>query len=422
MSTIEELVSRLGAVVAPPGARTALLGEEGASAPVATLARASWPPGVLFRTRSTAPRRVWMVEFLTVQRVSPALASFAHADGGNYVLHVETHSDHADPRVYVVDHEDLGDDLIPARLGIGRPLSLFLADLEVEPPASRPKGPHAERTAQLVRDWVLLSRDERLATIDHGVDVHFVDDEGWALIHLAAKDAHPAAVAALLRQGADPNLRGTGGSGLSAGSTPLHAASKKSSANPRDQQETVRVLLAAGADPCATSTDGVTPLHWATSSENPDIIPLLAAAGADPTALAPDGADWSFAGLSPLHVAAREHGTRALRALLAGGADPNVRDTSGRTPLHHAAEGGFVPPALALLAAGAAVDLRCGPFTRPRDAASLEGPVDGAGATPLTMAAMKGRQYIVRALLEAGASPELAAEGFPGVPGRLPTT
>lgn len=69
-------------------------------------------------------------------------------------------------------------------------------------------------------------------------------------------------------------------------------------------------------------------------------------------------------GDTSLHIAVREGKTEVVRMLLRNGADKDARNNVAVTPLCLAVEIGRVGAALALLAAGADVSLRCGEFER----------------------------------------------------------
>lgn len=69
------------------------------------------------------------------------------------------------------------------------------------------------------------------------------------------------------------------------GSTPLHLAAANADPGP------LKALIDAGADPNARDHDGMTPLHVAAYSQNARHAQLLLEAGADPYALTASGRD-----------------------------------------------------------------------------------------------------------------------------------
>ena len=96
----------------------------------------------------------------------------------------------------------------------------------------------------------------------------------------------------------------------------------------------------------------------------------------------------------PIHDAARMGTRKDVESILLR--SPHVRDARtelGITPLHYAAMNEDSGPLKALLAAGAAVNLR-----------------DGEGRTPLHMAAFSTRTENGKLLLEAGADPMLKTD------------
>ncbi len=149
--------------------------------------------------------------------------------------------------------------------------------------------------------------------------------------------------------------------------------------------EVVHALLAEGADPNATTGDGMTALHWAAEQGHAAVAELLLSAGADVEAKTRVGS------YTPLHLASRSGSAPIARALLDAGADPHAAAiNSGVTPLHFAAaavDGSGVVKAL--LKAGADVDAR----------------ETSSGQTTLMFAAAYNRTEAVVALLEHGADP-----------------
>ena len=147
-------------------------------------------------------------------------------------------------------------------------------------------------------------------------------------------------VAALLRQGVDPN------GADSYGSTALHWAVDL------DDLATVELLIRAGANPKATNRYGVAPLSLACTNGNAAIIGRLLDAGADPNTMAPGGE-------TALMTASRTGKVDAVEILLARGADVNARESvRGQTALMWAAAEGHASAIRALVAAGADVNAR----------------------------------------------------------------
>lgn len=119
----------------------------------------------------------------------------------------------------------------------------------------------------------------------------------------------------LLAEGADPNT-------LWSEETPLFAAID----NVCDE-ELVKLLLAAGANPSVSGEEGRTPLQLAASSDYmPNCVELLLSAGAEVSSKDEDG--WS----ALLWACNRKFEDR-VQLLLAHGADPNDRLPNGKTAL-----------------------------------------------------------------------------------------
>jgi ankyrin repeat protein len=131
------------------------------------------------------------------------------------------------------------------------------------------------------------------------------------------------------------------------------------------RQDAVRVeLLAAGAeigpleaaalgDPArldaqARGADGFTALHLAAFFGGGETVRALLAAGADPDADADNPLR-----VRPLHSAVASRDRESAAALLEAGADPDVRQQGGFTPLHGAAHAGDAEMVKLLLAHGA---------------------------------------------------------------------
>jgi uncharacterized protein len=101
--------------------------------------------------------------------------------------------------------------------------------------------------------------------------VHAYSADGWTPLHLAAAFATPAAAELLLKHGAKVDAV----SKNPQSNQPLHAALALSR-----NSETVKLLLAGGADPNAIQTGGFTPIFSAATANRKDLAELLRSAGA----------------------------------------------------------------------------------------------------------------------------------------------
>jgi ankyrin repeat protein len=185
----------------------------------------------------------------------------------------------------------------------------------------------------------------------------------------AEKKADKTAVRELLQKHADVNAPAVDGA------TALHWAAYW------DDLETARLLVAAGAKVDATNRYGVTPLSLACTNGNAAMIELLLNAKADPNLALPEGE-------TPLMTAARTGKADAVKMLFTHGADVKAKEaTHGQTALMWAAAEGNVAAAEMLLEFGA--DLHA---------------VSKGGFSALMFAVREGRASVVKALLKAGAS------------------
>ena len=156
----------------------------------------------------------------------------------------------------------------------------------------------------------------------------------------------------------------------------------------RGDSETVRSLVAGGADVNSAQGDGMTGLHWAAELGDAEIARILIDAHADLDGVTRLGS------YTPLHLASKNGHTSVALELLEAGADATSRTSTGAvTPLHFASAAGRDELVEALIRHGADVDAR----------------ETSWGQTPLMFAASAGRTGAVRALLRAGADHSISA-------------
>lgn len=143
--------------------------------------------------------------------------------------------------------------------------------------------------------------------------------------------------------------------------------------------QSVRVLLEAGLGP-NLSYKGRAPLDWALQNGTAPMVLLLLGAGANPEGASAADAD----GHTLLCKAVQKNDLVVVGAFLAAGSDPARPSPGGRRPLHFAQSPEMVQ---SLLAAGADVNA-----------------IDQQGQTALHEACRLGREDVVWALVDAGAS------------------
>jgi len=316
------------------------------------------------------------------------------------------------PRALSLDDEEVFEPVIDAAPRVPAPVAA--AAPTVPPLAAAPATPAIDPAALAVQlhDAARAGRvDQALALLEAGADVHAEPPAGRdqrSLAVLAAVLPDLRLLRALIARGLDVNR-------AHAGMTPLLAATRDSW---HGRPDAVMMLLANGADPRATDSDGSTPMHHAARSSDPGVAALLRDAAADLEVLNRDG--WS-----PLGVACASGNWRLAKFLLERGARPEPRggqpallaaaagedddpagvqlllrhkarvDTpgrDGRRALHEAAFAGHVEIVAALL-----------------DAGSDANGADASGRTPLLEAARGGHADVLDVLLDHAPSAALAA-------------
>jgi ankyrin repeat protein len=200
---------------------------------------------------------------------------------------------------------------------------------------------------------------------------------GETPLHYLAIEGCAEAVRFLASQGADVNSRDH------SGSTPLMAAVSLGNS------DMVRLLLGLGAEPNLQNQNGESALHICTCGLRENAVPLarmLLEAGSDPRLS--DGLDGTA-----LHCAAERADIALASVFLEAGVDVNTRNDYGQTPLRHMLTWMFIIEraeayafVLFLIHAGADVTIP-----------------DNDGVTPLHLAAARGLNDIVEALVATGA-------------------
>ncbi|KAI1132547.1 ankyrin repeat-containing domain protein [Nemania abortiva] len=220
---------------------------------------------------------------------------------------------------------------------------------------------------------------EARSFLGQGGDPDVKSSDGWTLLHHAVKAGHLDMVELLLNYGA-----------VTVPTTRLGPV-----------QPSLGFSSVTGAYPHGRSSDGSTPLHYASQTGQDQIVQLLLEYGADANSK-------DASGSTPLHKAAEKNHVAVVRLLLDSNADPEAIDNSGSTPLHYASGGD-----VALLPLGETV-----PYPKP-DASTPMFPIsiNGNSLDPtikLTADELKTKYIIVqsRAPLDLSQRRDMEKEGL----------
>jgi ankyrin repeat protein len=201
-------------------------------------------------------------------------------------------------------------------------------------------------------------------------------------LYFASENDHSASAELLLRYGAVVHVA----SPLNKG--PLHIAAKYGNLR------TLKLLLDSKEGKNFIDTPmfiGVTPLYYAAQNGHTEVVNFLLSRGADTKQAAKDGQ-------TPIHIAVATQNCSVAEALL--NADKTLIDVplpDGSTPLHIAVDNRDLETVKLLLREGANAQL-----------------LDKEGVAPIHIAAMQGKQAIIKALLDYQIGTELIDAKIPG--------
>jgi uncharacterized protein len=229
------------------------------------------------------------------------------------------------------------------------------------------------------------------------VDVNAPEPDGTTALHWAANRDDAEVVDLLIRAGGNAKVANR------YGVTPLWLAAMNGNA------ATIEMLLKAGADANTASAEGETVLMTAARTGKLDAVNVLLRYGANVNAR--EG--WHKQ--TALMWAAAEGHPAVIRALVEAGADIRVRSDGGFTALLFAAREGQIGAVQALLAAGADLNESLPVKSRGRETATNPAVKPGepeAGLNPFLLAAANAHFELAAMLLDRGADPNAAPQGW----------
>ena len=200
------------------------------------------------------------------------------------------------------------------------------------------------------------------------VEVNYAaNDDGFTALHCAVQEGHPDVVEVLIDAGADIEARTT------EASTPLHYACENG------KLAIVKVLVKAGADACATENDGATCIKLAANFGRTETVRYLVGL---PDVDVNHATDKGETSLQSAVIHNKKSHPEIVQVLIDAGVDIEAKNVYGRSPLLLACEVGKLDAVKMLVEAGARV---CA--------------TDSQGATCLILAAYFGHIETVRYLV-----------------------
>ncbi|XP_061609443.1 ankyrin repeat and SOCS box protein 2-like [Phyllopteryx taeniolatus] len=219
--------------------------------------------------------------------------------------------------------------------------------------------------------------------LNHGAAVDAKCFQGWTALHEAACRNNVEICQMLLKAGGKHSPKDN------YGITPLFTAAQSG------QVASLRLLVKHGADINSQAADGATALHEAAKNGHADVVEFLLSQEADANIA-------GKAGLLPLHIAARKGSDTVVSMLMPATSKTRVR-RAGISPLHVAAEHNRDDVLETLIRAGFDVNAQlCEERSRL---------YEDRRSTPLYLAVVNYNVDNVRALLDAGADPNLDVFG-----------
>jgi ankyrin repeat protein len=213
-------------------------------------------------------------------------------------------------------------------------------------------------------------KNEAQALVKNGADVNVRNTEGLSALHVAVIKRYKEVVKVLIENGADREARNR------EGWTVLHVAVDKSSG-------IAEMLIGDCADVDATNPGGWTALHLAAERGSKQIVKALCNKHADKNKRTNEG-------LSALRIAVGRGNEEVTRELLNSGVDPKADVQNGWTVLHLAADGGYSEVVQLFVDKGVDINAK-----------------NQDGCTALHLVAEQGNRDMVKVLLAKGADVKL---------------